>query len=452
MMSGVHLRAAGVVPYTNRPGLGIHFLLQSMTNGSRTGKLCDFGGRREAGDGDAFFTAARELCEETECLWGCADVETLADKLRTSSKVRILNPAGRYVTFFVEVPFAPAEMLPTVDTSPDHEPVSRSFRWWRADELLGQVDDTVILERMLTNLPGPWADAVLDPSEPDSAAGALRGGTLGMGSEEEAEQEQERTRAAAAAAKPLSSFHRAVCKTLTLENAHPHAHERWHATVLQTIRAAEVKAARDAEASDVLNLALAAVEIGGAAATPATRPKSRPLPPLLRPRGSSSSASSASSASFAAAPSSSSSAAAADASASPSQPRAVSPNPKYTPPPAAAAAAAGRAAESRYTSNGRGASGTSQPNGGSRPQPAGGWSYGGRQGGRGGAELAPKRGSRRGPPQSRHRKPPAWHTHVEEGEEEGEDDRRGGRVPLPRRRKEKLRQDELQRHLPWPEQ
>lgn len=54
MMSGVHLRAAGVVPYTNRPGRGIHFLLQSMTNGSRTGKLCDFGGRQEDTDGDIY--------------------------------------------------------------------------------------------------------------------------------------------------------------------------------------------------------------------------------------------------------------------------------------------------------------------------------------------------------------------------------------------------------------
>ena len=35
-----------------------------MTNGTREGKLCDFGGRRESTDGDAFVTAARELCEE----------------------------------------------------------------------------------------------------------------------------------------------------------------------------------------------------------------------------------------------------------------------------------------------------------------------------------------------------------------------------------------------------
>ena len=113
MMNGVNLRAAGVVPYTVRPGLGVHFLLQSMTNGSRTGKLCDFGGRRESSDEDAFVTAARELCEEVGGNF-FGDVDELADKLRSEAKVRILNRHGRYVTFFVKVPYAPAEMLPTV--------------------------------------------------------------------------------------------------------------------------------------------------------------------------------------------------------------------------------------------------------------------------------------------------------------------------------------------------
>jgi hypothetical protein len=65
VISGVSIAGAGVVPYVDLPGRGIHFLLQGLTNGTRAGKLSDFGGRREEGDNDAFFTAARELCEET---------------------------------------------------------------------------------------------------------------------------------------------------------------------------------------------------------------------------------------------------------------------------------------------------------------------------------------------------------------------------------------------------
>ena len=48
MLSGVPIRGAGVVPYVNLPGRGVHFLLQTVTNGTRTGKMCDFGGRRES--------------------------------------------------------------------------------------------------------------------------------------------------------------------------------------------------------------------------------------------------------------------------------------------------------------------------------------------------------------------------------------------------------------------
>ena len=65
VISGISIAAAGVVPYVDLPGRGIHFLLQGLTNGTRAGKLSDFGGRREEGDNDAVFTAARELCEET---------------------------------------------------------------------------------------------------------------------------------------------------------------------------------------------------------------------------------------------------------------------------------------------------------------------------------------------------------------------------------------------------
>ena len=48
-----------------RRGQGVHFLMQTATNGTRAGLLSDFGGRREDSDEDAFETAARELTEET---------------------------------------------------------------------------------------------------------------------------------------------------------------------------------------------------------------------------------------------------------------------------------------------------------------------------------------------------------------------------------------------------
>ncbi|KOO31896.1 hypothetical protein Ctob_012386 [Chrysochromulina tobinii] len=158
VISGVSIAGAGVVPYVDLPGRGIHFLLQGLTNGTRAGKLSDFGGRREEGDNDAFFTAARELCEETGFLFG--DVEGIASSLRTSSTVRILNRQGRYVCYFLKVEYLPSAMVSSVDaTSEEH--ASRELRWWHADELLGSVPEEQLLERMLTgadvaNTDVPW--------------------------------------------------------------------------------------------------------------------------------------------------------------------------------------------------------------------------------------------------------------------------------------------------------
>ena len=72
-LSGVEIRAAGVIPYTMQEGQGLKFFMQDMTNGSRVGQLCDFGGRSEHDDADLFFTAARELEEETSAAFGSAD-------------------------------------------------------------------------------------------------------------------------------------------------------------------------------------------------------------------------------------------------------------------------------------------------------------------------------------------------------------------------------------------
>ena len=142
-----------MIPYVNIPGRGVHFLLQNMQNGSRVAKLCDFGGRREDDDADTFATAARELCEETGHAFG--DESVIADGLRTSATVRILNRSGRYVCFFHKLPYCDAGALPEIDNSAGDDPVARSFRWWRADELLGYVDDSQLLERMMTGEP-PW--------------------------------------------------------------------------------------------------------------------------------------------------------------------------------------------------------------------------------------------------------------------------------------------------------
>uniref|UniRef100_A0A7S2FPM9 Nudix hydrolase domain-containing protein n=1 Tax=Haptolina brevifila TaxID=156173 RepID=A0A7S2FPM9_9EUKA len=199
LISGVRIAAAGVVPYVDLPGHGLRFMLQSNLNGTRAGKLSDFGGRREPSDVDAFYTAARELCEETDSIFG--DALTLASRLRNEASVRILNPNGRYVCFFLKVAsYLPAQMLSKVDVTAV-DAAERDVRWWRADELLGSVE---LLERM-----------VISSQSADSEAADGR--------------------------QTLSSFQKAVCKTLALENAHPHAHERWHATIMPTIAAVERK-------------------------------------------------------------------------------------------------------------------------------------------------------------------------------------------------------------------
>ena len=57
-LSGVEIKAAGVIPFCRHEGL-LKFFMQDMTNGSRVGQLCDFGGRSEADDVDLFYTAVR---------------------------------------------------------------------------------------------------------------------------------------------------------------------------------------------------------------------------------------------------------------------------------------------------------------------------------------------------------------------------------------------------------
>ena len=190
-ISGVEINAAGIVPYTEVRGRGVIFLLQKMINGTRAGKLCDFGGRREESDNDLFFTAAREFTEETGGCFG--DVDALAKRLRTDASIRILNRPGRYMTFFLKVDYVEPDELPEVDQTSDASH-ARICNWWRADELLGGVSEERLLARMVN---------------PRFGSGDT---TVG-----------------------LSSFHKAVCKTLALENAQPDSHDRWHSTVLSEL-------------------------------------------------------------------------------------------------------------------------------------------------------------------------------------------------------------------------
>ena len=101
-IAGVDVAAAGVIPFMRRRD-GVYYLMQSHENGTRAGLLSDFGGKREEDDVDAYYTAARELAEETGSVFGSA--EALASRLRRESPARVLKRSGRYVTFLLEVPF-----------------------------------------------------------------------------------------------------------------------------------------------------------------------------------------------------------------------------------------------------------------------------------------------------------------------------------------------------------
>ena len=115
-----------------------------------------------------------------------------------------------------------------VDATSD-DLTARDVRWWRADELLGGIGHDQLLERMVVGRPGS---------------------SRGVASDAEIE---------------LTSFQKAVCKTMALENAHPLAHERWHATVMHTIAAAQQRKSSNARRSRELRSTMAAVASGGMA-------------------------------------------------------------------------------------------------------------------------------------------------------------------------------------------
>jgi 8-oxo-dGTP pyrophosphatase MutT (NUDIX family) len=177
-LSGIEIRAAGVIPFCRHDGR-LMFFMQDMTNGSRVGQLCDFGGRSEADDADLFFTAARELEEETSAVFGSAD--EVAMRLRREGTIRILNPTGKYVSFFLKVDYVNPSAVPSIDAT-DENNAARDCRWYRPDELLKQAEHARLQGRLLT------------PSRSRFDALSKR------------------------QARSASSFDRAVRKTLALEN------------------------------------------------------------------------------------------------------------------------------------------------------------------------------------------------------------------------------------------
>ena len=146
-LSGIEIRAAGVIPYTMQEGHGLKFFMQDMTNGSRVGQLCDFGGRSEHDDADLFFTAARELEEETSAVFGSADEVAL--RLRSEGTIRILNPTGKYVSFFLKVDYVHPSAVASVDST-DDDNAARDCRWYRPDELLTHAEHARLQGRLLT--------------------------------------------------------------------------------------------------------------------------------------------------------------------------------------------------------------------------------------------------------------------------------------------------------------
>ena len=160
-LAGIELRAAGVVPYVSIPceesyATETLFLMQDIVSGKRAGQLCDFGGRREESDEDAFATAARELCEETDGAFGSA--EEVAQRLRhewaSARGARcIVHPGGKYATFFLRVPFRSAASFSAVDvTSAEPESV-RAVRWMRAGELFAREKEGTVLPRLAPQTP-----------------------------------------------------------------------------------------------------------------------------------------------------------------------------------------------------------------------------------------------------------------------------------------------------------
>ena len=176
-LAGIELRAAGVVPYVSIPceesyATETLFLMQDIVSGKRAGQLCDFGGRREESDEDAFATAARELCEETDGAFGSA--EEVAQRLRhewaSARGARcIVHPGGKYATFFLRVPFRRLLLLQRRRRHVGRARVGARRPWMRAGELFAREKEGTVLPRLAPQTPASSAAPDAPPSSFDRA-------------------------------------------------------------------------------------------------------------------------------------------------------------------------------------------------------------------------------------------------------------------------------------------
>ena len=172
-------------------------------------------------------------------------MEGIASSLRTSSTVRILNRQGRYVCYFLKVEYLPSAMVSSVDaTSEEH--ASRELRWWHADELLGSVPEEQLLERMLTGadvsaLPAP--PLLSSASKAPSKSSQVKSSPSKAPSKAPSESPSASSASTASVRQGVSAFHRAVFKTMTLENAHAAARpgSTWQSNVLSTLAARQAE-------------------------------------------------------------------------------------------------------------------------------------------------------------------------------------------------------------------
>ena len=172
-------------------------------------------------------------------------MEGIASSLRTSSTVRILNRQGRYVCYFLKVEYLPSAMVSSVDaTSEEH--ASRELRWWHADELLGSVPEEQLLERMLTGadvsaLPPP--PLLSSASKAPSKSNQVKSSPSKAPSKAPSESPSASSSSTASVRQGVSAFHRAVFKTMTLENAHAAARpgSTWQSNVLSTLAARQAE-------------------------------------------------------------------------------------------------------------------------------------------------------------------------------------------------------------------
>ena len=83
----------------------------------------------------------------SSAVFGSADEVAL--RLRSEGTIRILNPTGKYVSFFLKVDYVNPSAVASVDLT-DENNAARDCRWYRPDELLGFAEHARLQGRLLT--------------------------------------------------------------------------------------------------------------------------------------------------------------------------------------------------------------------------------------------------------------------------------------------------------------